>query len=109
MLCRCYRLILLCWLACCSQGATAVETLLHKSALTPSGQQWLFTHDELVVGMPATAWPPYIYTDGRGNFTGPLDAFASQIAGSLGLELRYRTYANNTAVQQALLTARLTW
>ena len=28
MLCRCYRLILLCWLACCSQGATAVETLL---------------------------------------------------------------------------------
>ena len=107
MLCRCYRLILLCWLACCSQGATAVETLLHKSALTPSGQQWLFTHDELVVGMPATAWPPYIYTDGRGNFTGPLAAFASQIAGSLGLELRYRTYANNTAVQQALLDGKI--
>lgn len=107
MLCRCYRLILLCWLACCSQGATAVETLLDRSALTPSGQQWLFTHDELVVGMPATAWPPYIYTDGRGNFTGPLDAFASQIAGSLGLELRYRTYANNTAVQQALLEGKV--
>ena len=107
MLCRCYRLILLCWLACCSQGATAVETLLDRSALTPSGQQWLFTHDELVVGMPATAWPPYIYTDGRGNFTGPLDAFASQIAGSLGLELRYRTYANNTAVQQALLDGKI--
>ena len=107
MLCRCYRLILLCWLACCSQGVTAVETLLDRSAFAPSGQQWLFTHDELVVGMPATAWPPYIYTDGRGNFTGPLDAFASQIAGSLGLELRYRTYANNTAVQQALLDGKI--
>ena len=56
MLCRCYRLILLCWLACCSQGATAVETLLDRNAFAPSGQQWLFTHDELVVGMPATAW-----------------------------------------------------
>ena len=55
MLCRCYRLILLCWLACCSQGATAVETLLDRSALAPSGQQWLFTHDELVVGMEQEA------------------------------------------------------
>ena len=102
-----YRLILLCWLTCCSLVVMAASTQLGRSTFTPAEQQWLAVHDELVVGMPATAWPPYVYTDGRGNFTGPLDAFASQIAGSLGLELRYRTYANNTAVQQALLDGKI--
>ncbi|WP_270703471.1 hypothetical protein [Aeromonas sp. QDB37] len=58
MLCRCYRLILLCWLACWGQGAQATSTQLDNSSFTPAGQQWLATHDELVVGMPATAWPP---------------------------------------------------
>ena len=107
MFCRCYRLILLCWLAGWSLWATAASTQLDRSAFAPSGQQWLATHDELVVGMPATAWPPYIYTDGRGNFTGPLDAFASQIASRLGVELRYRAYTNNAGVQQALLDGKV--
>lgn len=102
-----YRLILLCWLTCCSLVVMAASTQLDRSTFTPAEQQWLAVHDELVVGMPATAWPPYVYTDGRGNFTGPLDEFASQIASRLGLKLRYQAYANNAGVQQALLDGKV--
>ncbi|MBP0603917.1 transporter substrate-binding domain-containing protein [Aeromonas sanarellii] len=103
MFCRCCRLILLCWLTCWSLVATAHSSQLDASAFTPTEQAWLATHHELVIGMPATAWPPYVYTDGRGNFTGPLNEFASQIAGRLGLGVRYRAYANNAGLQQALM------
>ncbi|WP_429130218.1 ATP-binding protein [Aeromonas media] len=101
------RLILLCWLTCWSLVATAALPLLAQSSFTPAGQHWLATHYELVIGMPATNWPPYVYTDGRGNFTGPLNEFASQIAGRLGLGVLYRTYANNAGLQQALLNGEV--
>ncbi|MEA9439893.1 hypothetical protein VCX45_04150 [Aeromonas caviae] len=100
---RCCRLILLCGLAFWSLMVAAAPVQLDQSNLTLDELHWLATHDELVVGMPSAAWPPYVYTDGRGNFTGPLDEFASQIAARLGVSLRYRAYANNAAVQQALL------
>ncbi|WKS85688.1 transporter substrate-binding domain-containing protein [Aeromonas caviae] len=85
----------------------AVPAQLDQSNFTLDELHWLATHDELVVGMPSAAWPPYVYTDGRGNFTGPLDEFASQIAARLGVSLRYRAYANNAAVQQALLDGKV--
>lgn len=49
-----YRLILLCWLTCCSLVVMAASTQLDRSTFTPAEQQWLAVHDELVVGMPAT-------------------------------------------------------
>ncbi|MGY4106933.1 ATP-binding protein [Aeromonas encheleia] len=106
MLYRCVRSILLCWLACWGLVAAA-ETTLDSDKLTPSQQTWLASHNELVVGMPSVAWPPYVYTDGRGNFAGPLDAFASQVAVRLGLSLRYQTYPNNADAQLALLNGEV--
>ncbi|WP_310597976.1 transporter substrate-binding domain-containing protein [Aeromonas aquatica] len=107
MLCRCYRLALLCWLACWSLHAVASDLLIDQSKISPSERQWLSTHSELVIGMPSAAWPPYVYTDGRGNFTGPLDAFASQVAVRLGLSLRYQNYPSNADAQQALLNGEV--
>ncbi|WP_324062729.1 transporter substrate-binding domain-containing protein [Aeromonas caviae] len=104
---RCCRLILLCGLAFWSLMVAAAPAQLDQSNFTLDELHWLATHDELVVGMPSAAWPPYVYTDGRGNFTGPLDEFASQIAARLGVSLRYRAYANNAAVQQALLDGKV--
>ena len=104
---RCCHLILFCWLTCCSLVVTAHSSYMDRSAFTPAEQGWLATHDELVIGMPTTAWPPYVYTDGRGNFTGPLNEFALQIAQRLGLGVHYRTYVSNAALQQALLDGEI--
>ncbi len=52
--------------------------------------------------MPSVAWPPYIYANSRGGFSGPLD-FATLIAGRLGLTVRYKTYPYYAGAQQALL------
>ncbi|HDX9008827.1 TPA: transporter substrate-binding domain-containing protein [Aeromonas dhakensis] len=102
MLRLCYRAILLCWFACWSHVAAA-ETSLDKDQLGLTERLWLASRNDLVVGMPSMAWPPYIYTNGRGGFNGPLDDFANQIAGRLGLTVRYKTYPYYADAQQALL------
>ena len=106
MLFRCFRAILLCWLACWSVVATA-DSRLDWDKLGLPEKAWLASHGELVVGMPSVAWPPYIYTDGRNDFSGPLDDFASQVASRLGLKLRYQTYPNNAGAQQGLLNGEV--
>lgn len=102
MLRLCYRAFLLCWLACWSL-ATAAETSLDKDRLGLSERLWLASRSDLVVGMPSVAWPPYVYANSRGGFSGPLDDFATLIAGRLGLTLRYKTYPYYAGAQQALL------
>ena len=67
---------------------------------------WLATHDELVVGMPSAAWPPHVYTDGHGNFTGPWMSSPPDCS-QAGVSLRNRAYVNNAAVQQALLDGKV--
>ena len=106
MLSSCYRAILLCWLTCWSLVVTA-GIGLDRTQLDVTEQSWLSSHDALVVGMPSESWPPYVYTNGRGDFSGPLDEFASQVASRLGLTLRYQTYPSTTASQQALLDGRV--
>lgn len=91
MLRLCYRAILLCWFTCCSLVAAA-ETSLDKDQLGLAERLWLASRSDLVVGMPSVAWPPYIYANSRGGFSGPLDDFATLIAGRLGLTVRYKTY-----------------
>ncbi|MGY3944069.1 ATP-binding protein [Aeromonas tecta] len=102
MLSRCFRVILLYWLASCSLVAAA-DTVLSHDQLARTKQEWLESHSELVVGMPAVDWPPYVYTNGRGGFSGPLDDFAELVAGQLGLTLRYKSYPDYAKAQQALL------
>ncbi|MGY3892294.1 ATP-binding protein [Aeromonas enterica] len=102
MLHRCYRAFLLFWLACWSLAAAA-ETGLDKDRLGLSERLWLASRSDLVVGMPSVAWPPYVYANSQGGFSGPLDDFASQIAARLGLTLRYKTYPYYAGAQQALL------
>lgn len=102
MLYRCVRSILLCWLACWSLGAAA-DSHLDKNRLGLSERLWLSSHNELVVGMPSVAWPPYVYTNSRGGFSGPLDDFATLLANKLHLTLRYKTYPYYAGAQQALM------
>ncbi|MCH7371869.1 transporter substrate-binding domain-containing protein [Aeromonas sp. MR16] len=102
MLRRCYRLILLCWLACWSL-VTAAATALSHDNLARAEQAWLESRSELVVGMPTVDWPPYVYTNGRGGFSGPLDDFAELVASQLGLTLKYRGYPDYARAQQALI------
>ncbi|MDF2412202.1 transporter substrate-binding domain-containing protein [Aeromonas sp. 1HA1] len=102
MLRLCYRAFLLCWLACWSLAAAA-ETGLDKDRMGLSERLWLATRSDLVVGMPSVAWPPYVYANSRGGYSGPLDDFASLIASRLGLTLRYKTYPYYAGAQQALL------
>ncbi|MGL5127882.1 MAG: ATP-binding protein [Aeromonas popoffii] len=102
MLRLCYRTFLLCWLACWSLVAAA-ETGLDKDRMGLSERLWLASRSELVVGMPSVAWPPYVYANSRGGYSGPLDDFASLIASRLGLTLRYKTYPYYAGAQQALL------
>ncbi|MGL4356521.1 MAG: ATP-binding protein [Aeromonas popoffii] len=102
MLRLCYRTFRLCWLACWSLVAAA-ETGLEKDRMGLSERLWLASRSELVVGMPSVAWPPYVYANSRGGFSGPLDDFASLIASRLGLTLRYKTYPYYAGAQQALL------
>ncbi|MFM1643202.1 ATP-binding protein [Aeromonas salmonicida] len=102
MLRLCYRAFLLCWLACWGHLALA-QTSLDKDRLGLSERLWLASRSDLVVGMPSVAWPPYVYANSRGGFSGPLDDFASLVAGRLGLTLRYKTYPYYAGAQQALL------
>lgn len=103
---RCYRLILLCWLACWSLAVSAAHA---PDPVNPaqSEQNWMATHDELVIGMVSVDWPPYIYTNGRGGFSGPLDDFASLVAGRIGLALKYKGYPDYARAQQALLDGQV--
>ncbi|MFB0586628.1 hypothetical protein, partial [Aeromonas salmonicida] len=91
MLRLCYRAILLCWFTCWSLVAAA-ETSLDKDQLGLAERLWLASRSDLVVGMPSVAWPPYIYANSRGGFSGPLDDFTTMIAGRLGLTVCYKTY-----------------
>lgn len=102
MLSRCFRVILLCWLVCWSLVASA-EAAPNHDQLARTEQQWLESRSELVVGMPSVDWPPYVYTNGRGGFSGPLDDFAESVAGQLGLTLKYKSYPDYATAQQALL------
>ena len=98
---RCYRFIFLCWLACWSWAASAVSAPNpHEPAR--SEQSWLATHDELVIGMVSVDWPPYLYTNGRGGFSGPLDDFATLVAARVGMPLKYKGYPDYARAQQAL-------
>lgn len=98
---RCYRFILLCWLACWSLAASAIAAL-SPDKLTTAEQTWLASHDELVIGMVSVDWPPYLYADGRGNFQGPLNDFADLLAGRMGLPLKYKGYPDYVRAQRAL-------
>ena len=79
------------------------RNLLDKDQLGLAERLWLASRSDLVVGMPSVAWPPYIYANSRGGFSGPLDDFATLIAGRLGLTVRYKTYPYYAGAQQALL------
>lgn len=98
---RCYRLVLLCWLTCWSLLTVAATALSHDN-LARAEQTWLESRSELVVGMVSMDWPPYVYTNGRGGFSGPLDAFAERVADQLGLALKYKGYPDYARVQRAL-------
>ncbi|MEG0008867.1 MAG: transporter substrate-binding domain-containing protein [Aeromonas sp.] len=99
---RCYRLILVCWLACGSLAAMAA-TALSQENLAHWEQTWLDARSELVIGMPSVDWPPYVYTNGRGGFSGPLDDYAELVADRMGLTLKYKGYPDYARAQQALL------
>ncbi|MFC5706490.1 ATP-binding protein [Aeromonas eucrenophila] len=102
MLCRCYRLVLLCWLACWSLVTVAATALSHDN-LVQAEQLWLESRSELVVGMVSVDWPPYVYTNGQGGFSGPLDDFAERVSNQLGLTLKYKGYPDYARAQQALI------
>ncbi|MBZ6070819.1 ATP-binding protein [Aeromonas schubertii] len=63
---------------------------------------WLKVHTELSMGVPAKGWPPYLYIDGRGGFSGPLIDFSQHLAQVLGVTVHFRPYLTFHLAQEAV-------